>query len=307
MTFSSMIKNRKNISKELQNKVEKLSKGQTFEKDTRFWTPTLDAAGNSSAIIRFMFPPEQDVPRNKKGDLLYDQMQCFVKTYSHGFKGPTGLWYIEESPKTVEFPCPVCDYNTPLYATGLDSDKKKVKATRTLYISNILIVKDPGNPANNGKVFLFKYGKKIYEKLAALITPDPAFDMKSIDPFDPIEGANFRYRRRKEDEFPNYDLSSFDNVSAIGSETEIEEIWKKGYSLLEFLDSTKFKSYEELKVKFDRVMGTSDGVRPYNNQVVPLHGRKEAPTEKSAPPPWADDTGAAADPELESFQALLQE
>ena len=300
MSYSSMMKNNKsNMLKKLQNDVEKLAKGQGFEKDDRFWAPTLDAAGNGSAIIRFLMPPLQDIPKNKKGEPIFEEGKYFVKTFSHGFKGPTGLWYIEESPKTIGMPCPVTDYNTPLWATGLDADKKKTKPMRTFFISNILIVKDPGNPANNGKVFLFKYGKKIYDKLSAMSNPDPAFEMKPMNPFDPIDGANFRYRRRKEDDFPNYDLSAFDNPSAIGSEAEIDEIWKKEYSLLEFHNPSKFKSYDELKAKFDKVMGASQ----IGGTVVPIGKTKSYTSQKTDPPEESNE----GDPELESFQALLQE
>jgi gp32 DNA binding protein like len=304
MSYTSMTKNtRNNMLKNLQNEVEKLAKGQTFEKDERFWAPTLDAAGNGSAIMRFLMPPLQDIPKNEKGELEFEKGVYFVKTFSHGFKGPTGLWYIEESPKTVGLPCPVTDYNRPLWETGLDSDKKKTKPMRTFYTSNILIVKDPGNPENNGKVFLFKYGKKIYDKICAKSNPDSAFEMKPINPFDPIDGANFRYRRRKDDDFPNYDLSDFDSVSSIGSEAYIDEIWKKEYSLLEFLDPSKFKSYDELKAKFNRVMGrVGESHNGAGDKVVPIGGliKQFSSQEKT-------DEVVVDDPELESFQALLHE
>lgn len=282
--FKSMMNNRKSMFENAQKEIEKLSSKMTFEKDPRFWEPTLDSAKNGSAIMRFLPPKDKDKP--------------FVKTYSYSFKGPTGLWYIEESPFTIGMPCPVYEYNNTLFKSGIPSDKKKVKPRKILFISNVLIVKDPGNPENNGKVFLFKYGKQIMKKLEDAINPDKTLDITPINPFDPIEGANFRFRRRITDnsDFPNYDLSSFDNVSSMGDEDYIEEIWNKEYSLLEFTAPERFKSYADLKAKFLKVMGYVE--KGHIPDEIEMLSQK---TEEEIPMAEPDDS----DEDLAHFKSLL--
>jgi len=231
---------------DLSKQFEKLTKKPNYkDEDLRFWKPTLDKGGNGSAVIRFLPASDgEDTP--------------FVRIFSHAFQGPTKSWYIENSLSTIEKACPVYDNTRELWNSGSEEDKKKASSMRrrTHFISNILVVKDPGNPSNEGKVFLFKYGVKIFEMINGKI--NPAFDdVKPMNPFDQWTGANFRLRVRKVDGFPNYSSSEFDAPSAIGDDAKIEEIYNKQYKLQEFKDPSKFKSYAELKERFERVMGLS--------------------------------------------------
>ena len=214
--------------------------------DERFWTPTVDKSGNGYAIIRFLPPPsEEDVP--------------FVRLYDHGFQGPTGLWYIENSLTTIGKPDPVSEYNSKLWNSGVESDKEiaRKQKRKLQYFSNIYVVSDSKHPENEGKVFLFRYGKKIFDKLMAAMQPEFE-DETPINPFDFWEGANFKLKIRKVDGYWNYDKSEFDNPSALfDNDGKIEEVWKSAYPLAEFSASTNFKSYEELKTRLDAVLSGS--------------------------------------------------
>ena len=204
--------------------------------DERLWKPELDKSGNGYAVIRFLPAPEgEELP--------------WVKMFKHAFQGPTGKWYIENSLTTLGGQKdPVSDYNSQLWNTGLESDKEIArKQKRKLeYYSNIYVVSDSKHPENEGKVFLFRYGKKIFDKLMAAMQPEFE-DETPINPFDFWEGANFKLKIRKVDGYWNYDASSFENVSALkDNDDDLNAIWKTQYSLQEFLAPTNFKSYDEL-------------------------------------------------------------
>lgn len=211
--------------------------------DDRFWTPSVDKAGNGYAVIRFLPPSDKDdVP--------------FIRLYDHGFQGPTGLWYIENSLTTIGKPDPVSEYNSKLWNTGLESDKEiaRKQKRRLHFISNIYVIADPAKPENEGKVFLFKYGKKIFDKLNEAMNPQFE-DEQAVNPFDMWEGANFKLKIRQVDGYRNYDRSEFDKQSQLkDSDDELESIWKTQYSLKEFLDVSNFKSYEQLQEKLTRVL-----------------------------------------------------
>jgi hypothetical protein len=231
----------------LRSKIQEMSspKGSQRQDDERYWKPELDKAGTGNAVIRFLpAKSEEGFP--------------FVQVWTHGFQGPTGKWYIDNCPTSVEQDCPACKANGELWNTGNEAKKKLASSRKRKlnYISNILVVNDSKHPENNGKVFLYKYGKKIFEKIKDQIAPPDEFpDMTPVDPFDMEEGANFKLRVVRVDNFPNYDKSSFDNPSSIGDEDRISEIEGQLFSLEELLDTKHFKSFEDLKKRFDSVTG----------------------------------------------------
>ena len=234
---------------QLTTQLTKLSGTQESKSDDRFWYPEVDKAGNGYAIIRFLpAPGSEDVP--------------FVRVWGHGFKGKsTGLWYIENSLSTIGKPDPVGEYNTQLWNSTTDDNSPARKQARDqkrklTYISNVYVVSDPAKPQNEGKVFLFKYGKKIFDKLKEAMEPQFA-DEEAINPFDLWAGANFKLKIRNLEGYRNYDKSEFADKSALydGDDAKLEELWKKEYSLAEFVEKKQFKSYEQLKGRLDKVLG----------------------------------------------------
>lgn len=218
-------------------------------KDDRYWKPTVDKAGNARATIRFL--------PTREGDEL-----PWVKLYTHGFQGPTGKWYIENSLTTLGENDPVSELNSQLWNSTTDEKSPSRKQAREQkrklsYISNILVIDDPANPDNNGKVFLFRYGKKIFDKI--MTKAKPTFDDEEpVVVFDFWEGANFKLRQRKGDGgWPNYDDSIFESISAIAeSDEDILAIANSQHSLSDIVDRKNFKTYEELARKLASVLGT---------------------------------------------------
>ena len=215
-------------------------------KDERLWKPEVDKSGNGYAVIRFLPAVEgEDMP--------------WAKVWNHAFQGPTGQWYIENSLTTLGQKDPVSELNTQYWNTGLESDKEiaRKQKRKLQYFSNIYVVSDSKHPENEGKVFLFRYGKKIFDKIMAAMQPEFE-DEEAINPFDFWTGANFKLKIRKVAGYWNYDSSDFDNPSALfDSDAKIEEVWKKQYPLSEFTATTNFKSYEELKARLDAVLSGS--------------------------------------------------
>ena len=224
--------------------VEKENKPQEKKSyvDERLWKPVLDKTGNGYAVIRFLPTPKgEDLP--------------WAKVWNHAFQGPTGQRYIENSLTTLGNNDPVSELNSAYWNSGVESDKEiaRRQKRKLQYFSNIYVVSDPKNPDNEGKVFLFRYGKKIFDKI--MESMQPAFeDETPVNPFDFWEGANFKLKIRKVDGYWNYDKSEFETPSALGDDSVIEGIWKKQYALKEFTASTNFKSYEELKTRLDAVL-----------------------------------------------------
>ena len=211
--------------------------------DERLWKPELDKSGNGYAVIRFL-------PACQNEDLPW------AKVWNHAFQGPTGQWYIENSLTTLNQKDPVSEHNTKLWNTGLESDKEiaRKQKRKLQYFSNIYVVSDTKHPENEGKVFLFRYGKKIFDKITAAMSPEFE-DEKAINPFDFWEGANFKLKIRKVDGFWNYDKSEFEDTSKLFDEdSEADKVWKSQYSLAEFTAPTNFKSYDELKTRLDAVL-----------------------------------------------------
>jgi hypothetical protein len=242
--FATLKKNRSKSLDKLNEQLNKISsKGYSNPDEGKYWKPTRDAAGNGFAIIRFLPAPRgEDMP--------------FIRLWDHGFQGPGG-WYIENSLTTLGQPDPVSELNTKLWNSGNEADKKEAqKQKRRLhYISNIYVVKDSANPDNEGKVFLFKYGKKIFDKLNDLMNPQFE-DEQPVNPFDLWEGANFRLKIRMFEGYPNYDKSEFESAAPLfNDDDKLEEVWKQEHSLAEVIDPKNFKTYEELQAKLHRVLG----------------------------------------------------
>ena len=215
-------------------------------KDERLWKPEVDKSGNGYAVIRFLPAVEgEDMP--------------WAKVWNHAFQGPTGQWYIENSLTTLGQKDPVSEMNSAYWNTGIESDKEiaRKQKRKLQYFSNIYVVSDSKHPENEGKVFLFRYGKKIFDKIMAAMQPEFE-DEKAINPFDFWEGANFKLKIRKVAGYWNYDSSDFDSPKALfDNDEKIEEVWKTQYALNEFTAATNFKSYEELKTRLDAVLSGS--------------------------------------------------
>ena len=211
--------------------------------DERLWKPELDKTGNGYAVIRFL-------PAVKGEDLPW------AKLWSHAFQGPTGQWYIENSLTTLSQKDPVSEMNTAYWNSGMESDKEiaRRQKRKLQYFSNIFVVSDPKHPENEGKVFLYRFGKKIFDKCMEAM--QPAFeDETPVNPFDFWEGANFKLKIRKVDGYWNYDKSEFEAPSPLFDDDEqLEGVWEKQYALAEFTANTNFKSYSELKTRLDNVL-----------------------------------------------------
>ena len=243
-------------------------------KDERLWKPELDKSGNGYAVLRFLPSCEgEDLP--------------WVKLWSHAFQGPTGQWYIENSLTTVGGKDPVSEHNTALWNSGIESDKEiaRKQKRKLQYYSNIYVVSDAKHPENDGKVFLFRYGKKIFDKI--MESMQPAFpDDVAVNPFDFWKGANFKLKIRKVDGYWNYDKSEFDSPTAIfDNDDAIEGVWKKQYSLNEFTAPSNFKSYDELKTRLDTVLSGKTTVGNVTDTLenAPVAAPKVDTKEVSAP------------------------
>jgi len=244
MSFANLKKQSKlgSLTAKLVKEVEKMNNNGTSG-DDRLWKLDVDKSGNGYAVIRFLPAPDgEDLP--------------FVKLYSHAFQGPGG-WYIENSLTTLGQKDPVSEYNTTLWNNGTDAgkDTARKQKRKLTYISNIYVVKDPANPENEGRVFLFKYGKKIFDKLTAAMQPEFE-DEEAIDPFDFWQGANFKLKAKNVAGYRNYDSSEFATQNALLDDDDaMEALWKKESSLQEFVAPDQFKSYDALKTRLGYVLG----------------------------------------------------
>ena len=244
MSFSDLKKQSKlgSLTEKLVKEVEKMNNSSS-NKDDRLWSLTVDKAQNGYAVIRFLPAPDgEDLP--------------FVKVYSHAFQGPGG-WLIDSCLTTLNQKCPVCEHNGQLWNSGIDSNKEvaRKQKRKLTYVSNIYVVKDPANPDNEGKNFLFKYGKKIFDKLTEAMQPEFE-DETAIDPFDFWTGANFKLKAKNVAGYRNYDSSEFAAQGALLNDDDaMEAIWKKQFSLSEFVSPDQFKSYEEMKKRLEVALG----------------------------------------------------
>jgi hypothetical protein len=244
MSFSDLKKQSKlgSLTAKLVKEVEKMNNSASST-DDRLWKLECDKAQNGYAIIRFLPAPEgEDIP--------------FVKLYSHAFQGPGG-WLIDQCITTLNQKCPICEHNSGLWNSGIDSNKEvaRKQKRKLTYVSNIYVVKDPANPSNEGKVFLYKFGKKIFDKLTTAMQPEFE-DEQAIDPFDFWQGANFKLKAKNVAGYRNYDSSEFAAAGPLLEDDDaMEAIWKKQYSLAEFIAPDQFKSYDELNNRLGQVLG----------------------------------------------------
>jgi len=251
MSFSDLKKQSKlgSLTSKLVKEVEKMNT-TGGSGDERLWKPEMDKTGNGYAVIRFLPAPDgEELP--------------WAKLYTHAFQGPGG-WYIENSLTTIGQKDPVSEHNRELWNSGNDKDKETVrKQKRKLsYYSNIYVVKDPANPQNEGRVFLFKYGKKIFDKIMEAMQPEFE-DETPINPFDFWQGANFKLKLVKKDGYWNYDKSEFDRVEPLLDDDDaLEAVWKKQYSLAAVVAPDQFKSYEQLETRLKMVLGQKTSSRP---------------------------------------------
>jgi hypothetical protein len=272
------------MKKNAQSAIDRLSKEMTkvntkgSYEDDRFWTLERDKSGNGYAVIRFLAPVEgEDIP--------------WVRLFSHGFQGKGG-WFIENCPTTIGGKCPVCEANNELWNSGIEANKKTAsdRKRKLSYISNILVISDPAAPQNEGKVFLYKYGKKIFEKIERKMQKVYPTDVP-FNPYDFWNGANFQLKIRKVDGYQNYDESSFDSQDALfkGDDAQLEALWKTQYPLKEFTSPSQFKTYSELKTKFTSVLsGSGQGKRAEDD------GDDNAGNTESLPPPSSKSYKAPA-------------
>ena len=275
MDINTLRNNRNAMLNKIVAQVENGGETQSYE-DTRFWKPERDKAGNASATIRFL---------NAVGT---DELP-WVKYFSHGFKGPTGRWYIENSLTTLGKADPVSELNMKLWNSTTDDKSPARKQARDQkrklnYVSNILVVNDPKHPENNGKVFLFKYGKKIHDKI--IDKARPTFeDEEPVNVFDYWAGCNFKLRMKKVDGYPNYDSSEWESPSPVASSDEaILEIAKQQYELSEFVSEKNFKSYDALKKKLDQVLnGAPVQERAEEVELVSRPAPSPGPVKESIP------------------------
>lgn len=306
MSFSDLKRSSANSVEKLNNELAKLNTPQNG-RDERLWSCTTDKAGNGYAVIRFLPPSEgEDVP--------------FVRLFTHGFKGPGG-WYIENSRTTIGEADPVGEMNSKLWNEGEGSRGRKTVTgsgreqpgtKRQLnYYSNIYVINDPANPDNNGKVFLFKYGKKIFDKINDMMNPQFE-DEQSVDPFNFWTGANFKLKIRRVDGYANYDKAEFDSVGPLFEDDDLmEAVWKKQYSLKEIIAPANFKSYDELTKRLNKTMGLA-GAAPARGPMDEDEGEQALPTspapkfkEKAAPAPSSFDDDD--DDDIAMFRAAAEE
>jgi len=277
---------------ELTKKLESAEKKNSYQ-DDRFWKPTLDKASNGMAVFRFLPAPEnEDMP--------------WAKLYTHAFK-VGGRWYIENSRTTIGEKDPVSEMNSELWNSGLESDKDiaRDRKRKLSYISNILVLKDPGAPENEGKVFLYKYGVKIFNKIQEAMQPE--FDDEDpINPFDYWAGANFKLKVRKVGGYINYDKSEFESPSELlgGDDAKLEELWKTQHSLQAFVAPDQFKTYDELKKKLQEVVG--DDIRATESDFVSQKTVEDVVVEETVSSDSGETEGEETDA-LSYFQSLGNE
>jgi len=254
MSFASL---KKSTYTDLLSKAESLNKTEVRGADERIWKPEVDKAGNGYAVIRFLPAPDgEDLP--------------WAQVWSHAFQGPGG-WYIENSLTTLGKKDPVSDLNRELWNSGNDADKEVArKQKRKLsYYSNIYVISDPANPSNEGRVFLYKFGKKIFDKLTEAMQPAFA-DETPINPFDFWKGADFKVKIRKVEGYWNYDKSEFSEPSTLKGfdDSELETVWKQQYSLAEFTAADKFKTFEQLDERLQTVLNASATTRRRDDELA---------------------------------------
>lgn len=297
---------RRNTAQALLKKVQEASakKGESQGSDDRFWQPVVDSNGNGFAVVRFLpSKTEESLP--------------FVKAYSHGFKVGS-KWFIDECPTTVGEKCPVCDSNSELWNSGFENDKKiaRDRKRRLRFISNIMVIKDPKNPENEGKIFYYSFGQKIYDKLVTAMNPPEEYGEESRDPFAFFDGCVVKIKIKNKDGYRNYDDTTVEPASDLfdGDEDKLTDVLERMYDLSEFTDPKKFKSYDQLKTRLSQVLGQESRSEESDEEEAPSRstGREYGAAKKeevvvkpkAATKPKAESSD---DDDLEFFKQLAEE
>ena len=298
--FKKLKKQAGNLEK-LTSEIAKQNSANNYsQNDDTYWKPDLDKAGNGFAEIRFLAEPKVDG----------DDALPWVKYFDHGFQGPGG-WYIEKSLTTLGLKDPVSEYNTVLWNSGKDSDKEiaRKQKRRIHYVANILVISDSKHPENEGKDFRYRFGVKIFEKIQSKMTPEFP-DEEAFNPFDFWKGANFKLKIRKVEGYINYEKSEFMAPSALfdGNDKKIEELWTRLRSLKEVVSPKNFKTYEELKKRFDRVLGVSGStIQSGSSEDVPFETDDTKPGPKPSVIVEKTSIDAEGDTDLEYFKNLAEQ
>jgi hypothetical protein len=282
--FANLKKSSGNLDK-LSKAIEALNTStEGSDSKENYWRPEVDKAGNGMAIIRFLPAPSVDG----------DDALPWVKVFSHGFQGPGG-WLIDNCLTTKNQQCPVCEHNSTLWNSGIEANKEIVrKQKRKLnYVANVYIVSDPKHPENEGKVKLFKFGKKIFDKITEAMNPQFE-DEKAVNPFDLWKGANFKLKIRKVEGYQNYDKSEFESATALlEDDDEMEKIWNSEISLKELTSDKEFKSYEQLKSRLDKVLGLNGEITKPKTTVEQIKEQVKSKPQFEKEPEVTDDDDMA--------------
>jgi len=294
-SFANLKRNRSDFAK-LTKAVEQTTQSSEggSKDDTRFWQPEVDKAGNGMAVIRFLPAPQADG----------DDALPWVRVFSHGFQGPGG-WLIDNCLTTLNEKCPVCEHNNTLWNSGIEANKDiaRKQKRKLSYVANILVISDPSNKENEGQVKLFKFGKKIFDKITEAMNPEFA-DETPINPFDLWEGANFKLKIRNVEGYRNYDKSEFAEKSALydGDDEKLEALWKSEFGLKEFLERKNFKSYDQLKQRLDKALGFDGAVATPKTKATDSVATLKDDTDTSIL-----DKSVADDDELDYFKNLAEQ
>ncbi len=301
MSFEALKRNRGTDISQLVKAAEAVGGGEKKNyDDERIWKPTVDKAGNGYAVLRFL-------PAAEGSELPW------VRYWDHGFKGPTGLWYIENSLTSIGQPDPVGELNSKLWNSGIEADKETARAQkrRLHYVVNALVVEDPSAPHNQGRVVLYKFGKKIFDKIMDVMQPSFA-DEKAINPFDFWDGANFKLKIRQVEGYRNYDKSEFASGTALyeSDEAKLEAVYNQLHDLSEFTDPKNYKTYDELRVKLARVLELgvdyASGVgAPTMKQEAQMNTPAPQPEYRVSEPITAEEVNLQSDDDTMSYFAKL--
>ena len=297
-SFANLKRSSGSSLEKLSKAVEAMSSPANYnEGEEKYWKCDVDKTGNGYAIIRFLPAPPQDG----------DDGLPWVKYFDHGFQG-NGGWYIEKSLTTIGKQDPLSEYNSELWNSGIEANKEiaRKQKRRLHYVSNVYVVKDPKHPENEGKTFLFRYGKKIMEKITTAMNPQFEDDA-AVDPFDLWTGANFKLKIRKVDGYQNYDLSEFDSSAPLkDSDDELETVWKSEHSLKDVIDQKNFKSYDELKTKLDKVLGVTSANISRSNTMEAVKAQKIENKENEIESVFGGSSDEKDD-DLDYFSKLLED
>jgi hypothetical protein len=292
--FANLKRSSGNLDK-LSKAIEALNTSESSDNKDNYWKPEVDKAGNGMAVLRFLPAPAVDG----------DDALPWVKLFSHGFQGPGG-WLIDNCLTTKNQQCPVCEHNSSLWNTGIEANKDIVrKQKRKLnYIANVYIVSDPKHPENEGQIKLFRFGKKIFDKISEAMNPQFA-DEQAINPFDLWAGANFKLKIRKVEGYQNYDKSEFESPAPLSTDdAKLEKIWKSEHSLKEMTADKEFKTYDELSTRLNRVLGLNGETIKPKTTVEQMKATPEAFRPKAAEP---ELSLAGDDDDMAYFSKLAEE